>query len=310
MEFSGNSVHPQGKLTLQSGCSLCQAIHMQPSVSGARKLLIRAIWDDRLFLVTWVVVDVKWPLIYEGHYILCCENLWKSVIVALEKPGKIRKIFSPTLLQPDSFFFFFVSYSTCKVCRLRDHFSLYSMEFSGVHTLTTESSPANSRCADPSLPKFDQLFTGLLSRPYPRTYFSYHINRKQTGVKTLSRHPVTEVKIIWAVLRTIPSKLGVRLQTLRYRQILWWGRHLQVIERKTNVVAHRSTGKPGIHARRRPSQTGRSSHASQWTHVAAAPPNNILRPKYARSSLVAVSTRLLIVGTVLRADQNHKTDAL
>ena len=40
MESSGNSVQPQGKLTLDSGCSLCQAIHMQPSVSGARKLLI------------------------------------------------------------------------------------------------------------------------------------------------------------------------------------------------------------------------------------------------------------------------------
>ena len=52
MEFSGNSVQPQGKLTLCSGCSLCQAVHMQPSVSGARKLIISAIWDDRLLLVT------------------------------------------------------------------------------------------------------------------------------------------------------------------------------------------------------------------------------------------------------------------
>jgi len=40
MEFSGNSVQPQGKLTLRSRCNLGQAIHMQPSVSGARKLLI------------------------------------------------------------------------------------------------------------------------------------------------------------------------------------------------------------------------------------------------------------------------------
>jgi len=40
MENSGNSVQPQGKLTVHSGCSLCQAIHMQPSVSGAQKLLI------------------------------------------------------------------------------------------------------------------------------------------------------------------------------------------------------------------------------------------------------------------------------
>ena len=68
MEFSGNCVQPQGKRTLRSGCSLCQAIHIHPSVSGAQKLLIWAIWDDRLLLVTWVVVDVEWPLIYEGHY--------------------------------------------------------------------------------------------------------------------------------------------------------------------------------------------------------------------------------------------------
>jgi len=49
LEYSGislstenvrNSVQPQGKLTLRSGCNLCRAIHMQPSVSGARKLLI------------------------------------------------------------------------------------------------------------------------------------------------------------------------------------------------------------------------------------------------------------------------------
>jgi len=68
MEFSENSVQPQGKLTLRSGCSLCPAIHMQPSVSDARKLLIWAMWDNRLLLVAWVVVDVEWPLIYEGHY--------------------------------------------------------------------------------------------------------------------------------------------------------------------------------------------------------------------------------------------------
>ena len=33
MKFTGNSVHPQRKLTLCYGCSLCQAIHMQRSVS-------------------------------------------------------------------------------------------------------------------------------------------------------------------------------------------------------------------------------------------------------------------------------------
>ena len=98
MEFSGNSVLFQGELTLCSGCSLCQAIHMQPSVSGALKLLIWAIWDDRLLLVTWVVVDVEWPVIYELMkviitYIFGCDNLCKSIIMALEKPGKLREFF-------------------------------------------------------------------------------------------------------------------------------------------------------------------------------------------------------------------------
>jgi len=50
------SAQPEGKLTLHSGCSLCQAIHMQPSVSGGRKLLTWAVQNDRLLLVTWVVV--------------------------------------------------------------------------------------------------------------------------------------------------------------------------------------------------------------------------------------------------------------
>ena len=34
VEFSGNSVQPQGKLTLCSGCSLCQAIRMHPHKGG------------------------------------------------------------------------------------------------------------------------------------------------------------------------------------------------------------------------------------------------------------------------------------
>jgi len=55
---------------LCTGCSLCHAVHMHLSVSDARKLLIWAIWDDRLLLVTWVVVNVEWPLIYEDHYYL------------------------------------------------------------------------------------------------------------------------------------------------------------------------------------------------------------------------------------------------
>jgi len=75
---------------------------MEPSVSGAWKLLIWAMWDDRLLLITWVVVDVEWPLTYDGHYVwymFCCDNLWKSIIMALEKPGKLG-FFSPTLWPP------------------------------------------------------------------------------------------------------------------------------------------------------------------------------------------------------------------
>jgi len=72
---------------------------MQPSVSGAEKLLIWALWDDRLLLVTWVVVDVEWPLIYEGHYCVyvCCSNLWKNVIMALENSGNFFSYFVATL---------------------------------------------------------------------------------------------------------------------------------------------------------------------------------------------------------------------
>jgi len=67
LEYSGislnmvNSWNSQGILCslrenwLRSGRSLCQAIHMQPSVPDVRKLLIWAIWDDRLLLITWVV---------------------------------------------------------------------------------------------------------------------------------------------------------------------------------------------------------------------------------------------------------------
>jgi len=102
-----NSWNSQGILCnlrenwLHCGCSLCQAIHMQPNVSGAWKLFIWAIWDDRLLLVTWVVVDVEWHLIHKGHYyVFFCNNLWKSIIVALKNHGKPREFFSATLWPP------------------------------------------------------------------------------------------------------------------------------------------------------------------------------------------------------------------
>ena len=84
MEFSGNSVQPQRKLTLCSGCSLCQAVHMQPSVSSARKLLIWAIWDDRLLLVTWCGITLQKVIV---AYTVCCNNVRKSIIMALENSG-------------------------------------------------------------------------------------------------------------------------------------------------------------------------------------------------------------------------------
>jgi len=98
LEYSGISLYMENSqtilcnlrkwLTLRSGCSLCQAIHMLSSVSGAKKLLIWTISDNigwlvswlvgcldfnvpysyRLLLVMWVVGDEEWPLIYEGCY--------------------------------------------------------------------------------------------------------------------------------------------------------------------------------------------------------------------------------------------------
>jgi len=81
LEYSGISLNMQNSWNSQEilcnlrenwlcalCAALCQAVHMQPSVSDVWKLLIWAIWDDRLLLVTWVVVDVEWPLIFEGYY--------------------------------------------------------------------------------------------------------------------------------------------------------------------------------------------------------------------------------------------------
>jgi len=33
-------------------------------------------------------------------FTFCCDNLWKSKFVALEKPGKLWEFFSPTLWPP------------------------------------------------------------------------------------------------------------------------------------------------------------------------------------------------------------------
>ena len=33
-------------------------------------------------------------------FTFCCDNLWKSKCMALEKPGKLNEFFSPTLWPP------------------------------------------------------------------------------------------------------------------------------------------------------------------------------------------------------------------
>jgi len=33
-------------------------------------------------------------------FTFCCDNLWKSKFMALEKPGKLGEFFSPTLWPP------------------------------------------------------------------------------------------------------------------------------------------------------------------------------------------------------------------
>ena len=46
-----------------------------------------------------MTVDI-WSMNIIIAYTFCCDNLWKSVIMALEKPGKLREFFSPTLCHP------------------------------------------------------------------------------------------------------------------------------------------------------------------------------------------------------------------
>ena len=56
--------------------------------------------DSQSVVVTCYIagVDVEWPLmkvIITSTF--CCDNLWKSKFMALEKPGKLMEFFSPTL---------------------------------------------------------------------------------------------------------------------------------------------------------------------------------------------------------------------
>jgi len=52
---------------------------------------------DRLLLVTWVVVDL-WCMKVIIMYTFCCDNLWKSIIMALENSRKFFSYFVVILL--------------------------------------------------------------------------------------------------------------------------------------------------------------------------------------------------------------------
>ena len=59
------------------------------------------IWSESAVVICYIAgVDVEWPLIKVIiTFTFCCNNLWKSKFMALEKPG-ILGIFSPTLWPP------------------------------------------------------------------------------------------------------------------------------------------------------------------------------------------------------------------
>jgi len=79
-EFSGNSVQPPGKIVTNKVFLVCHSnICVTCYIAG---------------------VDVEWPLMKVIiTFNFCCDNLWKSTFMALEKPGKLG-IFSPTLWPP------------------------------------------------------------------------------------------------------------------------------------------------------------------------------------------------------------------
>ena len=50
-------------------------------------------------------VDVEWPLMKVViTFIFCCNNLWKSKFMALERPGKLRGFFLLLCGHPDEAF--------------------------------------------------------------------------------------------------------------------------------------------------------------------------------------------------------------
>jgi len=100
MDFSGNSVQSQGKIVTR----IILVRH-----SYFKYLCKTAVnWVNRIIRISGsndpankCRVDVEWPLMkIIITFSLCCDNLWKSKFMALEKPGKLWGIFSPTLWPP------------------------------------------------------------------------------------------------------------------------------------------------------------------------------------------------------------------
>ena len=114
MENSGNS---QGIM-----CNLRENCNKQSIFSLSFKYLCKTAVDwvnriiksrDEVRVWWWPVIllelmwndDPWWSFI---TFTFCCDNLWKSKFMALEKPGKLR-IFSPTLWPPCSYLLWWVA---------------------------------------------------------------------------------------------------------------------------------------------------------------------------------------------------------
>jgi len=94
MEFSGNSVQFQGKLSLcsvssnpfASNCIWCTKTWLSNMGRHAVVSHMSSSWCG-------MTLDIWRSLLH-------CDNLWKSIISALEKPGKLRQFFCHTLWPP------------------------------------------------------------------------------------------------------------------------------------------------------------------------------------------------------------------
>jgi len=85
VENSGNSVQPHGKIVTN------KVFSVRHSNICVKQLLTG---ETGSYCWSWCGMTPD-----EGHYSFCCDNLWKSKFMALEKPGKLG-FFSPTLWPP------------------------------------------------------------------------------------------------------------------------------------------------------------------------------------------------------------------